>query len=81
MAGNSGGPWGGGSGGPKRPSNGNDGGRPPKNSNQGQMPPEIDDMLKKAKNSSECLWAEVLEEVAVARVILVTAVWDAIALY
>ena len=45
MAGNSGGPWGGGSGGPKRPSNGNDGGRPPKNSNQGQMPPEIDDML------------------------------------
>ena len=49
MAGNSGGPWGGGSGGPKRPSNGNDGGRPPKNSNQGQMPPEIDDMLKKGQ--------------------------------
>jgi hypothetical protein len=37
--------------------------------------------LKRAKNSSECLWAEVLKEVAVARVILVTAVWDAIALY
>ena len=39
MAGNSGGPWGGGSDGPKRPSNGSDGGRPPKNNNQGQMPP------------------------------------------
>ena len=47
MAGNSGGPWGGGSDGPKRPSNGSDGSRPPKNNNQGQMPPEIDDMLKK----------------------------------
>ena len=55
MAGNSGGPWGGGSGGPKRPSNGNDGGRPPKNSNQGQMPPEIDDMLKKGQEQLRVL--------------------------
>ena len=55
MAGNSGGPWGGGSGGPKRPSNGNDGGRPPKNNNQGQMPPEIDDMLKKGQEQLRVL--------------------------
>jgi membrane protease subunit HflK len=55
MAGNSGGPWGGGSDGPKRPSNGSDGGRPPKNNNQGQMPPEIDDMLKKGQEQLRVL--------------------------
>jgi len=55
MAGNSGGPWGGGSGGPKRPSNGSDGERPPKNNNQGQMPPEIDDMLKKGQEQLRVL--------------------------
>jgi len=55
MAGNSGGPWGGGSGGPKRPGNGSDGERPPKNNNQGQMPPEIDDMLKKGQEQLRVL--------------------------
>jgi len=55
MAGNSGGPWGGGSDGPKRPSNGSDGGKPPKNNNQGQMPPEIDDMLKKGQEQLRVL--------------------------
>ena len=46
---------GGGSDGPKRPSNGSDGGRPPKNNNQGQMPPEIDDMLKKGQEQLRVL--------------------------
>ena len=55
MAGNSGGPWGGGSGGPKRPGNGSNGERPPKNNNQGQMPPEIDDMLKKGQEQLRVL--------------------------
>ena len=55
MAGNSGGPWGGGSGGPKRPGNGSDGERPPKKNNQGQMPPEIDDMLKKGQEQLRVL--------------------------
>ena len=55
MAGNSGGPWGGGSGGPKRPGNGSNGERPPKKNNQGQMPPEIDDMLKKGQEQLRVL--------------------------
>ena len=81
MAGNSGGPWGGGSDGPKRPSNGSDGGRPPKNNNQGQMPPEIDDMLKKGQEQLRVLMGGGGKKVAVVQVLPVTVAWDGTVLH
>ena len=80
MAGNSGGPWGGGS---------EDQSVPAmemtveasKNSNQGQMPPEIDDMLKKGQEQLRVLMGGGSKRGGRGSVILVTAVWDAIALY
>ena len=67
MAGNSGGPWGGGgnsggNGGGRDPQDPNRGGRRP--NEEGPSVPEIDELVKKVRNSCVSLWAAVAAAVA-----------------